>query len=103
MRFKIVHIIVFVLLTTTIRAQITSSVFESIADTEYGKNSLFIEAFGNGVIYSINYDRLLFTHNLSFVSMWVGCTYFPRDKMIWILFMWNRGTIFGLINLQTKR
>jgi hypothetical protein len=44
------------------------------------KNTLFVEAFGNGLLYSIGYDRLFFPEKTTKLSLSIGVTPFIGQK-----------------------
>ena len=44
------------------------------------KNTIYFEALGNGVLYSLNYDRIIFTKNLFQISGRIGFSYIPYLK-----------------------
>lgn len=51
---------------------------QSTAKT-YKPNAVYLELLGNGILYSINYDRLLTTHRNLKISGRVGFSYFNID------------------------
>ena len=54
------------------------------------KNAIYLEALGNGVFYSVNYDRILFNQKQSAIGIRVGYSYVP-------LFNFSDG-FFGSVN-----
>lgn len=68
-----------ILLSFIIGSTIFSTAFgQQITDTSnISKNTIYFEALGNGGIYSVNYDRILFTKKLFKISGGIGISYFP--------------------------
>ena len=46
------------------------------SDSSIAKNTIFVEGFGNGIIGSVNYDRIIFIKKLKF-SCRIGFVYLP--------------------------
>jgi hypothetical protein len=67
-------IIALLLLTGTTHAQIEKTPITRKT------NSVYFEAFGNGIVYSINFDKLIYQHNEDFFSMRYGLNYLPEIK-----------------------
>ncbi len=63
--------------------KLSKSIEYSISHKEYSygnkistikRNTLFVEAFGNGLVYSIGYDRLFFPKKITKLSLSIGVT-----------------------------
>ena len=72
MRNKLI-LINLIILTSSIKGQ------DTISEIDY-LNAVSIEALGNGVLFSINYERYLLKKNIYKISARTGITYHPMIK-----------------------
>lgn len=71
---KTILILLFGIITFFLNPAVAQSSMDSI---KISKNTIYLEAFGNGGIYSINYDRIVFSKKLFKISGRVGVSYIP--------------------------
>jgi hypothetical protein len=50
---------------------------DSIPKTSFQKNTFFVEALGNGGLYSFNYDRLILNKKKFSIAIRLGASYLP--------------------------
>lgn len=82
---KSIYCCIFALLACAATAQDTGT------SNEPKPNAIYVELFGNGILYSINYDRLLSTNGNLKISARVGFSYVDID-----LFDEIKGTVIPI-------
>ena len=53
---------------------------EDINNKKIAVNSVYLELFGNGMLYSVNYDRIISVNNRRMTTLRVGFSYYPKSK-----------------------
>jgi hypothetical protein len=62
------------------------------------KNAVFLEAGGNGLFYSINYERFILRKGISLSSYRIGIT-----PLVSLIGLYKGGQLFGMINYSIGR
>jgi hypothetical protein len=59
---------------------ISQESFKNINNETIAVNSIYLELFGNGLLYSVNYDRIIPTSNRRMMALRLGFAYFPKSE-----------------------
>ncbi len=71
---KVPSILLSIVISTSCFAQEFDS---AAAQTVRAKNSFYIEGLGNGLVYSLNYDRLFMERKKTILAARIGASWFP--------------------------
>ncbi|MCF8371213.1 MAG: hypothetical protein K9H64_06310 [Bacteroidales bacterium] len=72
------HLLFFLTLPICLNAQVDEITAQEANISGYPRNSFYFEALGNGVIYSLNYDRILKQKGIRYCTFRTGFSFLPQ-------------------------